>query len=125
MTDRRKVLVAIDALGSILRQEIVAIESGNFAQVVTFSSEKARLSALLEKQLQDDPQSVSKEVLQGLKDLIVRDSQHLQQAQLVTAEIIQEVSNTRKRHSAAGLYGPSGAKRDNSAIGSILFDKSF
>ena len=125
MTDRRKVLTAIDALGSVLRQEIAAIESGDFDSVVTFSSEKARLGALLEKQLQDDPDAVGKEVLRGLKDLIVRGSEQLQQAQLATAEIIQEVTHTRRRHSAAGLYGPTGAKRDNSAIGHTMVDKNF
>ncbi|SFT08868.1 hypothetical protein SAMN04488040_3100 [Sulfitobacter marinus] len=125
MNNQRQALAAVDALGNLLRKEIAAIEGGQFSQLVEYSGEKARLSAVLEKQLQENPEAVSKEQLSGLKELILRDQQHLQQAQRATAEVIQEVTDTRERHSLAGLYGREGAKRVNRATPSPSVDKSF
>jgi hypothetical protein len=125
MNNQRKALAAVDALGNLLRKEIAAVEGGEFSQLVEYAGEKARLSAVLEKQLQENPQAVSKAQLSGLKELILRDQQHLQQAQRATAEIIQEVTDTRERHSIAGLYGRGGAKRVNRATPSQSVDKSF
>lgn len=125
MTGRRQALAAVDALGTLLRKEIAAVESGDFGELVKFSGEKARLSALLEKELQDDPQAVSRDQLRDLKQLIMRDEAHLQLARSATAEMICEISGIRERHSIAGLYGRSGAKRDRAATLSAAVDKSF
>ena len=125
MSDRRHALAAVDALGALLRREIAAVESGDFDRLVQFSGEKARLSALLEKELKDDPAAVSKEQLRDLKQLILRDAQHLELARSATAEIVQEITEIRTRHSIAGLYGRRGAKRDNTATLNAMVDKSF
>jgi|TARA_R110002049_G_scaffold29972_2_gene101952 hypothetical protein len=125
MSDRHKALAAVDALALLLRKEIAAVEAGEFSDLVQFSTEKVRLSEMLEKYLQDDPQAVSKAQLLDLKDLILRDKHYLQVAQQATADVIQEVYNIRERHSIAGLYGPRGSKRDNHATVSATVDKTF
>jgi len=55
MNNQRKALAAVDALGNLLRKEIAAVEGGEFSQLVEYAGEKARLSAVLEKQLQENP----------------------------------------------------------------------
>lgn len=123
MSDRRKALATVDALGAVLRKEIAAIESGDFSLMVQYSGEKARLGSLLETLLQADPEAVDQNDLRDLKALITRDAQSLQQARHATAEIIQEVSDIRERRSIAGLYGRSGEKRGNRATFATPVDK--
>lgn len=125
MSDPRKALAAVDALGNLLRREIAAVKGGAFNQLVEFASEKARLTAVLEEQLNHDPEAVSKDKLLDLKDLIARDHHHLQLARQATAEMIKEVSGIREKHSIAGIYGRSGAKRDNPATLVTTMNKSF
>ncbi len=125
MSDPRKALAAVDALGNLLRREIAAVEGGSFDQLVTFASEKARITAELEYQLSEHPEAVSKDKLRDLKDLIAQDHHHLQLARQATAEMIKEVSQIREKHSIAGIYGRSGAKRDNRATLMTTVDKSF
>lgn len=125
MSDPRKAVAAVDALGNLLRREIAAVEGGAFNQLVEFASEKARLTAVLEEQLSHDPEAVSKDKLRDLKVLIARDHHHLQLARQATAEMIKEVSGIREKHSIAGIYGRSGAKRDNRATLMATVDKSF
>ena len=97
MSDPRKALAAVDALGNLLRREIAAVEGGAFNQLVEFASEKARLT----------------------------DHHHLQLARQATSEMISQVSQIREKHSIAGIYGRSGAKRDNRATLITTVDKSF
>ncbi|NUH64956.1 hypothetical protein HTT03_06545 [Sulfitobacter sp. S0837] len=125
MSDPRKALATVDALGNLLRREIAAVEGGSFDQLVGFASEKARIAAELEHQLSENPEAVSKDKLRDLKDLIARDHHHLQLARQATAEMIKEVSQIREKHSIAGIYGRSGAKRDNRATVMTTVDKSF
>ncbi len=125
MSDPRKALATVDALGNLLRREIAAVEGGSFDQLVGFASEKARITAELEHQLSENPEAVSKDKLRDLKDLIARDHHHLQLARQATAEMIKEVSQIREKHSIAGIYGRSGAKRDNRATVMTTVDKSF
>lgn len=124
MSDPRKALAAVDALGNLLRREIAALEGGGFDQMVAFASEKARLTEALERELSAAPEAVSKDKLRDLKDLIARDHHHLQLAREATAEMIKEVSGIREKHSIAGVYGRNGAKRDNRATLMASVDKS-
>jgi len=123
MNNQRKALAVVDALATLLRKEITAIESGDFSLLVHYSGEKARLSTQLETLLLNDPQAVDKEHLSDLRNLIVRDQKYLRLAQDATAEIIQEVSNIRESRSMAGQYGRSGTQRGNRATFSNPVDK--
>ena len=124
MTTPREALAAVEALEAILRKEIEAVEAGDFAVLVNYESEKARLGAALEQELARNPQAVGPERLRNLKGLILRDAQHLEQARSATAEIIAEVRHIRGRHGMAGVYGRSGAKRDISATDNVAVDKT-
>lgn len=124
MTTEREALATIEALERILHKEIAALEAGDFAVLVDYESEKARLGAELEQRLARNPQAVEAERLRALKGLILRDAQHLEQAQNATSEIIAEVRHIRGRHGMAGVYGRSGMKRGIMATGSVAVDKT-
>ncbi|MGR3442447.1 hypothetical protein DU478_14740 [Thalassococcus profundi] len=124
MSDQRRALAVVDALAAVLRKEISAVESGQFEALVAFAGEKARLTSALEKYLQDDPAAVSKPRLAELKDLILRDKRNLELAQTATADMIREIRTLRERHSVAGLYGTTGARRDIHATNGGAVDKT-
>ena len=123
MSDQRRALAAVDALATLLRKEISAVESGDFATLVQFAGEKARLTLALEKYLHEDPTAVSKTRLAELRDLILKDKRNLEFAQTATADMIQEIKSLRERHSVAGLYGSTGTRRDIHATYGGAIDK--
>ncbi|MGJ8544669.1 MAG: hypothetical protein ACSHWZ_04430 [Sulfitobacter sp.] len=124
MNEHQNAVAAVDAMALLLRSEIAAVEAGELSQLVQFSAEKARLSAALEQHLQAAPDAVSNARLLELKTLIERNQQSLLVAQRATADLIQEMSQVRERHSISGGYGPSGEKRDKPATVRRSVDKS-
>ena len=123
---KRETRTAIEALESVLRREISALESGRFDALVQTSTEKEEAGARLEACLAADPGGVGRDRLFALKSLIATDAARLDAARTAAGNAARSIEDARARGGLSGTYGRTGATRGRDVTGGAGgIDKSF
>jgi len=138
LTDEdRDNLAAFDVLVTraieILKQEIAAVNAGNFDQISSQFDAKSTVLKSIELKMplvQPFIQSSYAEErnllkkLQELTEVAGKDSALLERMALAAGTIVKEIKRATERHSLNGLYGNSGRKLSETSEGRLKIDKS-
>ncbi|KAA9009965.1 hypothetical protein [Histidinibacterium aquaticum] len=128
MTSEQSACVtAIKALNGVLRQEIKALQAGDFVAVQELQAEKERLGAELKAAaslLDDSARLELRREFAALAGLIEQDRVLLERVASAAGDVGRELRRIRDRHSLGGLYGKSGQTQERPQAGSARIDAS-